>query len=380
MKIILKVQWLCTILVFCFVLAACPPVETGGNDPTQAPQGNPTAAPVLPSSVLFKEVLTKDMQFGYPDDGDLATIQNTLDTFFIAQCEVSYKIWKTIFDWSRENGYSYTEDCGKMGYTINPELESKLNDRHPVTYMSWRDAIVYSNAFTAYYNAHNNDYDQNQDLDYVFYTDSSCDEAHILKAASEIDGNPWFKTANGNSHTDLSLCSSDGFRIPSEKEWVMAAKWVGYFETKPEVANDVMLRNSNTGYCWYRNRTLSGIYDSVHNKLYNPDEIAVCKQESTAPIASKQANQLGLYDMIGNCNEYIFCEADGFFAKGGFWKAVDYPTISYITSDYSPDEEYYKQYYNNNGIRLVKSPSRDASNPETSIDSQVQGNLNKMFL
>ncbi|MBN2736017.1 MAG: SUMF1/EgtB/PvdO family nonheme iron enzyme [Spirochaetales bacterium] len=373
MKAVLKVQLI--ILVFCFVLLACPPINNGGDNNTPTPEVNPNSTPALPLSVQFKEVVTDNVEFLYQNDSFYETIDNELGSFFIAKCELNFKIWKTVIDWAMINGYTFTDGCGTMGYNNNGTTEG-LDDSHPVTYISWRDAIVFSNALTDYYNKHNDNYSKNQDLDFVFYSDSSCDLEDIIKNASAISGNPYFKTGGGNINTNLSLCISDGFRICSEREWIMAARWVGNYTVKP-AADEIMSMDSDTGNCWYKQTQMSGIYDSENNRLFQPGEIGVFDQDSTSSIASKAANQLGLYDMAGNCDEFIFTDGGGSYAKGGAWMFVsDTGRISRTSSDYTNLNFYYNRA---NGIRLAKSPSRDALNSDLSIDSQVQQNLNDMF-
>ena len=68
-----------------------------------------------------------------------------LSPYKLGKTEVTYKLWKDVYDWAvkPENGYVFANEGQKgSGGTGNDEEQ-------PVTEISWRDCIVWCNAYTA---------------------------------------------------------------------------------------------------------------------------------------------------------------------------------------------------------------------------------------
>jgi formylglycine-generating enzyme required for sulfatase activity len=108
-------------------------------------------------------------------------------------------------------------------------------------------------------------------------------------ARSEKEGlNPVYKVGSAVYRTGDSVPSIDGtangYRLPSEKEWEFAArggvKTNGYEYSGSNDINEVAWYSSNSG-------------------------------DGTKDVATKQANELGLSDMIGNVWEWCFDDWDG---------------------------------------------------------------------
>lgn len=157
----------------------------------------------------------------------------------------------------------------------------------------------------------------------------------------------------------LNACTGRTFRLPTEAEWEFAARG----------------GNKSHGYMY----SGSNNFDNVAWYYMN-------SKNKTHPIATKQANELGLYDMSGNVYEWCYdcynlynsyevnnpCDTDtgyGRVGRGGSWDdGFDRCRVSYRLnfSRYNRYEEV--------GLRLVLVPSssqnKSASNPEQS--TQVQ--------
>lgn len=72
--------------------------------------------------------------------------------FAIGKYEVTYKLWKDVYDWALLHDYVFSHEGRKGG--ISPELEYNEEEHtvdEPVTYVSWRNAICWCNAYTEKY-------------------------------------------------------------------------------------------------------------------------------------------------------------------------------------------------------------------------------------
>ncbi len=125
----------------------------------------------------------------------------------------------------------------------------------------------------------------------------------------------------------LSLLTGESFRLPTEAEWEFAARGgngsMGYKYSGSDNAEEVAWYSVNSG-------------------------------GSTHAVATKKANELGIYDMTGNLREWCSdiypsyrCRA----LRGGCWSAEkSFARISYRTGSVATDSYY------NRGLRLVLVP------------------------
>ncbi|MGP1455213.1 MAG: formylglycine-generating enzyme family protein [Treponema sp.] len=277
----------------------------------------------------------------YDETGTQVITEGFLDySYAIGRYEVSYGLWKEVYDWAtkgagKAKGYVFSQ--GEQGYAGDPEAVDairqkeavwdcgirKPHDGHPVTAVSWYDCIVWCNAYSEMMGAMP-----------VYYKKAIADGAGAVKPENIPHYDRFVlrdaKTEKQDCDSAVALAAKEfgkeetanGFRLPTYLEWQLAAKLTDkeefvvrkngkpltgmvnkkeWFFTKGAAVSGGQYALSNHSMA---KAILQDANHYAHIPLYDLS-VSPCPF-STLAIGSLQPNRLNIYDMSGNVAEWCF--------------------------------------------------------------------------
>jgi formylglycine-generating enzyme required for sulfatase activity len=252
------------------------------------------------------------------------TLTSVLGGFLIGKTEVTYGEWYDVRLWAEKNGYTFA-NTGREGNDGTDGVAPTSSRNEPVTMISWRDVVVWSNAKS-----------EKEGLTPVYV---SSDREILKNAKSESVDNAVQRSANG-------------YRLPTDNEWEMAARWLGTTApTTGSLARErIATRVNGVMHYWTPGNYASGAVEDVNSASENA-RVAWYWDNSSSPngtkeVGKKAPNALGMFDVSGNVWEFTYDKA----IRGGSWYggSADLP-VSFVIP-YPP-----ARTYGNVGFRLSRT-------------------------
>ena len=255
------------------------------------------------------------------DDEGRATVRGG---YFMATTQTTYAFWFEVRLWAEANGYHF-QNIGREGSTGDIGDMPTDASLKPVTSVSWRDVIVWLNAFS-----------EKNGFEPV-YRDG---EGHVIKDARDD---------NAMVVDNAVVSDHNGYRLPSYNEWEMAARW----KDDTETTDGSMLVGERY---WTPGNYVSGATNDFNDGSATTEVawIDVNAGGKAQPVGKLSSNHLGIYDMGGNVWEWTHSFNQTHhqpYVRGGSW--LQHALFSQIAYDPYTNPANAFNYY---GFRFLRNP------------------------
>ncbi len=180
-------------------------------------------------------------------------------------------MWYTVRVWAEENSYRFA-NMGREGDDGVIGDEPAVPKNEPVNYINWRDAMVWCNALTEYYNTKN---------DTIYECVYKKNNGEVIRSSTDANADV--------CDSVVPDTEADGFRLLSVDEWELAARYKddGDIKDKGEYYPGNFASGANADY---NDSTACGIVSWFNSN----------SNSHSHDIKQKVGNALGLFDVSGN--------------------------------------------------------------------------------